>query len=524
MIQKRGKVLRTEVRLTADVKEKARERTQKERPREDEKFVIVVMGNFSGAVAHRPAAGSRFFSIDRDNFNEVMRRVGPRWEEPHVSLSFAELDDFHPDRIAGRAPTLRALLDTRTELSDPSRFAAAAARASQWAKVARKTEAPAETRPPERTRPVSGAAVLGRILDEAEPGGPSARREPTKTDLQRWVEEIVAPHLVRVDTRRQTELIGAVDQALGEQMRPILHDPAFQHLEAAWRCLWRLVMAVEDDIALKVRILDCSQDALRRDLAAVSDPHESKVMQSLLHEASLPGGQRPALLVGNYEFDHSDLDMGLLTSVATIARQLGASFVAAARPRLLGCQSFTELSSGRDLGRRFEGSAYRRWHEFRRSAEARSVGLALPRLLCRLPYGSDTERVETFEFEEWTEDATHAHLLWGNPAFAVATVVASAFARDGWSLDPTTEVQHLEGLPLFIYRQDGEAVTMPCAEVLLPESLLDVIEEQGLIPLVSRRDSDSVALPCLQSLSTPRTPLRLNPDFSPRRHGGFRGG
>ncbi len=505
-MKKRGsQISRTEVRLTADVKEK----TRKEEPRKDETFVIVVMGDFSGRIVDHPGSAPRLSTIDRDNFNEVMRRLGPRWEGPHVSLSFAELDDFHPDRIAGRVPTLRALLDTRTELSDPSRFEAAAARVSQRAKAAGGTEGPAKTQPPEPTPPVSGAAVLGQILDQAEPGGPSARREPTKPDLQRWVEEIVAPHLVRVDTRRQAELIGAVDQALGEQVRAILRDPAFQHLEAAWRSLWRLVTAVEDDVALKIRLLDCSQDALRQDLAAVADPRESAIMRPLLHEASLPGGQRPALLIGDYEFDHSDDDIALLASVATVARQLGTSFVTAASPRLLGCQSFTELSSGRDLARRSEESAYRRWHEFRRSSEARSVGLALPGLLCRIPYGSETERLETFEFDEWTESSTHAHLLWGNPAFAVATVVATAFARDGWSLDPTTEVQHLEGLPLFVYRPDGEAITMPCAEVLLPESLLNVLEENGLIPLVSRRDSDSVALPCLQSLSMPRTPLRL---------------
>ena len=86
-------------------------------------------------------------------------------------------------------------------------------------------------------------------------------------------------------------------------------------------------------------------------------------------------------------------------------------------------------------------------------------------------------------------------------------VVADAFLAEGWSLDVSSEVQQLEGLPLYVYVDEGESVTKPCAEVLLSDPAVAVLRDAGLVPLVSERDMDRVALPCLQSLALPRAPI-----------------
>jgi type VI secretion system protein ImpC len=61
----------------------------------------------------------------------------------------------------------------------------------------------------------------------------------------------------------------------------------------------------------------------------------------------------------------------------------------------------------------------------------------------------------------------------------------------------------VEGLPIHIYRSDGETQTKPCTEVVLTENLSEQLLEQGLMPLLSYRDSDRVRLARFQAISSP---------------------
>lgn len=453
--------------------------------------------------------------LDRDNFDSVMQRLKPGWEgvvrdpagtssaELPAALTFAELDDFHPDRLAQKIPPLRALLETRRALANPEKFADRAAEV-----VGERTE-PA-TPSQEAAFPVSdvnsqAGSVLDRIL-----GGPklSEPRQPptTRLELRRLLEALVAPHLVRVDTTRQAELTAAVDEALAAQVRAILHDPSFQRLEATWRNLWRLVTAIESDVEVKIRLLPCNKAVLRRELVETDDPSSSPIVRALIEPAAVPGGERPALLIGDFEFGPSTEDLQLLGMLGAIGEQLGAPFLAAASSRLLGCETFLDVGRAGALGALHNHPTLQ---QFRRLSQARWVGLALPRLLVRLPYGSDTDRAETFDFEEWTDASGYADYLWGNPAYAIAGLAIANFNDAGWGFDLSQQVHRLDGLPLHVYRRAGESVTTPCAEIAMTDTLIEALEEAGFIPLASHQNRDFVSLPCVQSLALPRAPLPL---------------
>jgi type VI secretion system protein ImpC len=318
---------------------------------------------------------------------------------------------------------------------------------------------------------------------------------------------MVRPYLIHIDTAQQTALIDAVDQALSQQIRSVLHHPAFQRLEAAWRSVRWLVESTETGAQLKIHMVQLTKEELQQDLAASPILAESGLARLLLEPASVPGTPSAALLIGNYAFAHTPEDLALLMRLGGIAQRLGAPFVASVSPHLLGCASFTEIASASELVRRFQEASYGEWQTFRRAAEARWVVLALPRVLLRLPYGSETEPIDSFAFEEQVSGNDHEQLLWGNPAFALGLVVARAFAERGWGLDLGRSVQRLEGLPLYIYHAGGTALTKPCAEVLLSERTAQVLMEIGLVPLISHRNADIIALPCLQSLAEPRSPL-----------------
>ena len=110
------------------------------RPEPETPFRIAILGDFSGrtnrglsesgdALASRP-----FRVIDRDNFDSVLAKIAPRLELApagedgfRVSLRFADLDDFHPDRLFERAEIFRKLREMLQKLNDPASFAKAAA-------------------------------------------------------------------------------------------------------------------------------------------------------------------------------------------------------------------------------------------------------------------------------------------------------------------------------------------------------------------------------------------------------------
>jgi type VI secretion system protein ImpB len=100
---------------------------QKELP-----FVLGVVGDFSGNPTEplKPIKDRKFIQIDRDNFNDVMKRMTPglnmRVEntlkgdgsEMAVQLKFNSLEDFEPANVVKQVEPLKKLLETRDKLRD----------------------------------------------------------------------------------------------------------------------------------------------------------------------------------------------------------------------------------------------------------------------------------------------------------------------------------------------------------------------------------------------------------------------
>lgn len=95
-------------------------------------FVVGVLGDFSGNPTQplKPFGERKFVQIDRDNFDDVMRRMTPgltisvdntlKGDGTHlpVSLKFESMADFEPGAVVNQVPALKALLDARNELRD----------------------------------------------------------------------------------------------------------------------------------------------------------------------------------------------------------------------------------------------------------------------------------------------------------------------------------------------------------------------------------------------------------------------
>ncbi|MGM0433409.1 MAG: type VI secretion system contractile sheath small subunit [Pseudomonadota bacterium] len=123
---KLSRVRKPRVHITYDVETEGA-MVKKELP-----FVVGVMGDFSGnnSTDLKPLKDRRFIQIDRDNFDDVMRRMSPKLamkvdnklsdddSQMAVELEFNRMEDFEPEAIVNQVEPLRELMETRNKLRD----------------------------------------------------------------------------------------------------------------------------------------------------------------------------------------------------------------------------------------------------------------------------------------------------------------------------------------------------------------------------------------------------------------------
>ncbi len=487
----------------------------------DSPFRIALLGDFSGRTSRGICetgailASRRVISIDRDNFDEVLASIAPQLRLPlagggEVALQFREIDDFRPEALFEGVEVFRKLKELRARLSDSRTFAEAAAELGAGA-------APATVNvPPVDAPDVPTASAGGSLLDQIVSGSgsrPLAAPVRRPDDLREYVRQLVEPHRVPGADPRQPELLAKIDAASGDALRNLLHHPALQALEAAWRAALFLVRRLETDAHLKLYLIDVSKAELAADLASAEDLRQTGVYRLLVEKSvETPGAEAWSVLAGNFTFEPARDDALLLARLATIARAAGAPFIGGAGAQVLGFASFSEMPEVRKWAGPTDAEA---WSALRALPQAVYVGLAMPRFLLRLPYGRQTDPVERFAFEEMpgagehvgqTSRSVHETYLWGNSAILCALLLAQSFSEAGWEMRPSTH-QDADGLPLHVFKRDGESVAKPCAEALLTQPAIERMLELGMMPLVSPVGRDAVRLVRFQSLADPPAAL-----------------
>src|SRR5262245_9979161 len=305
-------------------------------------------------------------------------------------------------------------------------------------------------------------------------------------------------------------IIAAIDKKLTEQGNQILHHSDFQQLEGAWRGLSYLVNNTETDEMLKVRVFNISKKDLGKTLKKFKGTawDQSPIFKKMYEEEyGQFGGEPFGCLVGDYHFDHSPPDVEILGEMSKIAASAHAPFIAGGSPTLMQMDSWQELSNPRDLTKIFQTAEYAPWRSLRESEDARYLGLAMPRFLSRLPYGSKTDPVEDFDFEEDVEGADHTKYTWSNAAYAMATNINRSFKMYGWC----TRIRGIEsggaveGLPCHTFPTDDGGVEMKCpTEIAISDRREAELAKNGFMPLVHRKNSDFAAFIGAQSLQKPQ--------------------
>jgi type VI secretion system ImpC/EvpB family protein len=305
-------------------------------------------------------------------------------------------------------------------------------------------------------------------------------------------------------------MLAQLDQAVAEQMRITLHDPAFQDLEAAWRSVFLLLDRLETGVELKIDLIDLSKEELLEDLASARDGIEGSGLFRILvdESAATPGADRWSVVACLHAFSASVEELRGLQTVAKIAEAAGAPFIAGMSPEIVGASRLGQDSEPSRWSFRCDDAEIEAgWAELRALAASVWLALGMPRFLLRNPYGEEGASTDLPGFEELSDSPNHEELLWGSPAVACACLLGEAFMRSGWSLRPGA-LGLLDRRPVWHVGQGSDREMVPGAEVWMTDTVVERLLERGLTPLVSIKGRDAIAVARLQSVASPNRPLR----------------
>jgi len=305
-------------------------------------------------------------------------------------------------------------------------------------------------------------------------------------------------------------IIAEIDRKLTEQVNLILHHEDFKALEGSWRGLHYLVNNTETGENLKIRVMNISKKDAAKTLKKYKGTawDQSPLFKKLYEEEfGMPGGQPYGCLLGDYYFDHSAPDVEMLAGIAQISAAAHAPFLTAAAPSLLNMETWQDLSNPRDLAKIFGTPAYAAWKSLRESEDARYIGMTMPRVLARMPYGAKTNPVDEFAFEEDTASADHTKYVWTNAAYSMAVNVTRSFKLYGWCarIRGAESGGMVEGLPVHSFPTDDGGVDMKCpTEIGITDRREKELADCGFMPISHWKNTDFAVFVGAQSLQKPQ--------------------
>jgi len=342
-------------------------------------------------------------------------------------------------------------------------------------------------------------SLLDKILTEGRLGRDEFQKERAKDMIGEFVSQVMSGELtmtknmdVAINSR-----IAEIDRLITAQMNEIMHHEDFQKLEGSWRGLQHLVRNTLTGPMLKIRVMSITKKDLLKDFERALEFDQSTLFKKIYEEEyGTFGGAPYGALIGDFEFGNHPQDMALLEKVSEVAAAAHAPFLSAAAADLFGWDTFSEMTDVRDVSKIFDRTEYMKWRSFRESEDSRYVGLTLPHVLMREPYGAATKPTESFRFEEDVDGKDHKKYLWGNAAYAMGTRLTEAFSMHGWcvAIRGVEGGGLVQGLPTHTFQTDEGEVALKCpTEVAITDRREKEFADNGFIPLVHCKGTDYAA-------------------------------
>lgn len=374
-----------------------------------------------------------------------------------------------------------------------------------------------ESAPKSAAASTKEAAAEPSLLDQVIAATKQTER-PRAEDLIRTLAEEALKGTVKWDrnlTQTINKAVNAMDALLSKQLAAIMHDKEFQKLESSWRGLHHLVMNTETGSTLKIRVFNITKKELFKDLDKAVEFDQSNIFKKIYEqEFGTPGGEPYGALIGDFEFGNHPEDTELLGKMSNVAAAGFCPFLSAASPELFGFEQWADLSKPRDLEKIFDSVEYTKWRAFRETEDSRFVTLAMPRVLARLPYGSQTKPIEEFNYEEVPLDekgkakpVPNEHYAWMNAAYVLGTRMTDSFAKSGFcvAIRGAEGGGKVEGLPAHIFTSDDGDPDLKCpTEIGITDRREAELSKLGFLPLCHYKNTDYAVFFGAQTVQKPK--------------------
>jgi type VI secretion system protein ImpC len=301
--------------------------------------------------------------------------------------------------------------------------------------------------------------------------------------------------------------IGQIDEQISRQLDAVMHTPEFQALEGRWRGAKFDIDRTDFRRNVRIELLDLSKEALIQDFEDTPEIIQSGLYRhTYIDEYDTPGAQPISALISDYEFTNSPQDIALLRNISKVAAAAHMPFIGSVGPKFFGKETMEEVAAIQDIANYFDRAEFIKWKSFRDTDDARYVGLTMPRVLGRLPYGPDTTPVRGFNYQEDVKGPDHDRYLWVNASFSFAANMVRSFMDNGWCVQirgPQAGGK-VEDLPLHLYDLGtGYQPKIP-TEVLIPETREFEFANLGFIPLSFYKNHDFA---CFFSANSAQKPV-----------------
>ena len=342
--------------------------------------------------------------------------------------------------------------------------------------------------------PASRLGDINDFLDDAALSEAPAAERLTAA-MQVFMERIrqSGQRVEKLDKTLIDHHIAELDFQISRQLDAVMHHQEFQQVESLWRGLKQLVDNTDYRQNVKTEILDVAKDDLRQDFEDAPELIQSGLYwHTYTAEYDTPGGEPIGSVISAYEFDASPQDVALLRNISRVSAAAHMPFIGAVGPAFFLKETMEEVAAIKDIGNYFDRAEYIRWKSFRETDDARYIGLVMPRVLGRLPYGPDTVPVRSFNYVEQVKGPDHEKYLWTSAAFSFASNMVKSFVNNGWCVQIRGPQAGgaVKDLPIHLYDLGtGNQVKIP-SEVMIPETREFEFASLGFIPLSYYKNRD----------------------------------
>jgi len=318
----------------------------------------------------------------------------------------------------------------------------------------------------------------------------------------------IDPAVKRLDKGMVQEVVSRIDEIVNDQLNEIVHHEKFKRMESNWRSLNELILNTNFRANIMIDILDVPKEELHEDFEsnAVDILGSAFFKKVYIAEYDQYGGKPYGATIGLYEFDHTPADEFWLRIMGKISSASHAPFVGSVSTQFFGCNSIEELAAIKDLEGLVNQPKYGSWNKLRDSEEATYIGLALPRIIARLPYDPETNPCGKLPFKEKVRGDSNDDYLWGSAAIPFAQNMVKSFEQSGWCqyLRGPKGGGLVAGLPVHMFNVRGENEMKIPVEMAIPDYRELEFANAGFMPLVYRKGTADACFFSCQSLKKPK--------------------